>query len=86
MPSAADVDEAASSPELVIIKYPIAAGLGEGHRQRRRVGHDGTETCPALVLLKAPKWAIFTHVHGMHHTCTTSHAACTPRAFRWIFF
>ena len=48
------------------------------------MGHDGTEMCPALVLFEAPIRAIFTH--GMHYACTTSHAACTPRAFHGIFF
>ena len=48
------------------------------------MGHDGTGMCAALVLPKARTRAVFTH--GMHCACTTSHAACTPRALHGIFF
>ena len=48
------------------------------------MGHDGTEMCPAVVLFKAPTRAIF--ALGIHHACTTGHAACTTRAFYGIFF
>ena len=46
--------------------------------------NDGTDMCAALVLPKARTRAVFTH--GMHCACTTSHAACTPRALHGIFF
>ena len=48
------------------------------------MGHDGTDMCPALVLPQAQTRAVFTH--GMHCACTTSHAACTPRALHGILF
>ena len=61
--------------------FSRSQGARGGHR---RVGHDGTDMCPALVLPQAQTRAVFTH--GMHCACTTSHAACTPRALHGILF